>query len=180
MAEFRYGGLVLRTEGRTAAAELSADEMREVEANLWHVADEPLQLLSLARFLDSTMMFGADQVLGVVLERIRDGRISVEFEASRTVDPNLGLEAVTLMRLAEAEPMADEDFAVAIELIGDDDKPIANARYRLELPDGRVSEGRTGDDGQAFLWGLTKAGDCKLTFPDLDEEAWESVESSPL
>ena len=180
MAEFRFGGLVLRTEGRTAAADLSPDKMREVEASLWLIADDPLQLLSLARFLDSTMMFGADQVLGVVLERIRDGRISVEFEGNRTVDPSLGLAAVTLMRLAEAEPLADEDYAVAIELIGEDDEPIANVRYRLELPDGRVSEGRTGEDGQAFLWGLSQAGDCKLTFPDLDGEAWEPVESSPL
>jgi len=180
MSEFRFGGLVLRTGGRTDSTDLSPDEMREVESDLWLAVNDPLGLHTLARFLDATTGFGDDQVLEVVLERIREGRISVEYERNRTVDPSLGLAAVTLMRLAEAEPINDEDFSVAIELIGEDHEPLAGIRYRLELPDGKISEGVTGDDGQAFLWGLTKAGDCKLTFPDLDTEAWESVESTPL
>lgn len=154
--------------------------MREVESDLWLAVSDPLGLRTLARFLDATAVFGDEQVLEIILERIRDGRISVEYERNRTVDPSLGTAAVTLMRLAKAEPIQDEDFSIAIELIGEDDEPLAGVRYRLELPDGKISEGVTGADGQAFLWGLTKPGDCKLTFPDLDTEAWESVESTPL
>ncbi|WP_164015646.1 hypothetical protein [Pyxidicoccus trucidator] len=62
---------------------------------------------------------------------------------------------------------------IEIELVGEDDLPIAGQRYRVVMPDGRVVEGTLDARGVARVEG-TVAGQCEVTFPGLDEEAWES------
>ena len=63
---------------------------------------------------------------------------------------------------------------VEIELIGMDGSPIPGELYRLTLPDGTVQEGRLDANGRAAVRGLDP-GDCTVSFPALDEEAWEAV-----
>lgn len=70
------------------------------------------------------------------------------------------------------EGPAEETAWIEVVLVGEDDAPIAGERYRLELPDGRVVEGRTNADGRVRLDGIA-GGECALTFVDLDETAWE-------
>ena len=62
---------------------------------------------------------------------------------------------------------------VEIELIGEDDRPIPGARYEIKDPDGRTHRGRLDGDGRARVSGIKSAGGCEITFPELDEEAWE-------
>ena len=45
-------------------------------------------------------------------------------------------------------------------------------RYRVKLPGGEVKEGNLNSYGQAGFYELDP-GSCKVTFPELDEEAWE-------
>ena len=64
---------------------------------------------------------------------------------------------------------------IEIVLVGDDDKPIKTSeRYVITLPDGKKREG-TLRDGKVKLSELEfdAGAACKLTFPDLDKEAWE-------
>jgi hypothetical protein len=61
---------------------------------------------------------------------------------------------------------------IEFQLVGEDDSPVADVRYRVKLPNGSVREGRTGKSGLIRLEDLD-AGKCELTFPDLDQEAWE-------
>lgn len=63
---------------------------------------------------------------------------------------------------------------IEIELVGEDDEPIPGARYRITLPGGALREGELDDQGRARLDDLP-AGACRVSFPDLDEEAWELV-----
>jgi hypothetical protein len=63
---------------------------------------------------------------------------------------------------------------VEIELVGEDDKPLPGERYRITLPDDSVAEGTLDEKGFARVAGFEPGG-CKVTFPDLDEEAWEKV-----
>lgn len=65
---------------------------------------------------------------------------------------------------------------IEIELVGEDDKPIPGEKYRVTLPDGTVDEGTLDEKGWARIEGFDE-GDCKITFPDLDKEAWEFLES---
>jgi hypothetical protein len=63
---------------------------------------------------------------------------------------------------------------IEIRLIGEDDLPIPNERYRVLLPDGSTREGRLDDKGKARVDGIDP-GECEVTFPTLDEEAWVRV-----
>lgn len=61
---------------------------------------------------------------------------------------------------------------VEIQLIGEDGKGIGGVAYRLQLPDGKVIEGKLDGDGIAAVEGIDP-GTCVVTFPELDKEAWE-------
>ena len=62
---------------------------------------------------------------------------------------------------------------IEIILVGTDGKPIPDVRYRITPPGGDpIKEGRLNEHGQAGYYQI-KAGNCKITFPDLDKEAWE-------
>lgn len=50
-------------------------------------------------------------------------------------------------------------------------RPVPGALYRVVLPDGRQIEGRLGEDGTAGVEGIDP-GDCEVTFPELDGDAW--------
>lgn len=63
---------------------------------------------------------------------------------------------------------------VEIELIGEDDRPVVGARYRVKLRDGSTIEGRIGSTGIVRLEGI-EPGTGLVSFPDLDRAAWERV-----
>jgi len=63
---------------------------------------------------------------------------------------------------------------IEIELVGEDDKPIPGERYRITLPDGSVAKGTLDQNGFARVEGFEK-GQCKVCFPDIDENMWEPV-----
>jgi type VI secretion system secreted protein VgrG len=64
---------------------------------------------------------------------------------------------------------------IEIELVDEEDNPIPGEKYRITLPDGKtLAEGRLDDKGFARVDGIDP-GTCKITFPDLDKEAWRKV-----
>lgn len=63
---------------------------------------------------------------------------------------------------------------IEIELIGEDDRPLANQRFELILPDRTIRRGVTNHLGLARFDGI-RSGRCELTFPDLDASAWERL-----
>jgi len=76
-------------------------------------------------------------------------------------------------------PQTEEEKAkktswIEIELVGEDDKPIPGEAYRVTLPDDSVATGSLDQHGLARIEGI-EPGTCKITFPDLDKEAWEKA-----
>lgn len=62
---------------------------------------------------------------------------------------------------------------IEIILVDMKGNPIPNARYRITPPGGGAAqEGRLNQYGQAGYYNI-EAGECKITFPDLDKDAWE-------
>lgn len=61
---------------------------------------------------------------------------------------------------------------IEIILVDAEGQPMPNVRYRITAPDGKVQEGRLNEHGQAGLYQI-ESGNCKITFPDLDQDAWE-------
>ncbi len=65
---------------------------------------------------------------------------------------------------------------VEIQLIGEDDSPIPEEKYAVELPGGKLVEGTLDDQGKVRLDGLPP-GRCRVSFPALDRGAWKVVEA---
>jgi phage baseplate assembly protein gpV len=63
------------------------------------------------------------------------------------------------------------EHEIEVQVLDASGAPAANVYYELTLPDGTLKSGRTGTDGYIRHSGLTQAGDCKLSFPDLDSAA---------
>lgn len=72
-------------------------------------------------------------------------------------------------------PAAAPTYWVEIQLLGEDDKPIADVDYRLELPDKTIVTGRLDGAGLARHDGLAQGGDCRICFPQLDKDAWSFI-----
>lgn len=71
----------------------------------------------------------------------------------------------------EPEPEPERTF-ILIRLVDDEGNPVPGARYRVELPDGAVREGRLNSSGEARE-NYVVPGECKVTFPELEDSAWK-------
>ncbi|MBS3919724.1 MAG: type VI secretion system tip protein VgrG [Deltaproteobacteria bacterium] len=64
---------------------------------------------------------------------------------------------------------------IEIELVDEDDNPVSGEKYKVTLPDGKtVAEGTLDENGFARVDGIDP-GNCKITFPSLDKDAWEKA-----
>ncbi len=61
---------------------------------------------------------------------------------------------------------------IEIILVDNEGKPMPGVKYRITPPGGAPKEGRLNEHGQAGLYEI-EPGSCKITFPDLDKDAWE-------
>jgi hypothetical protein len=69
-------------------------------------------------------------------------------------------------------PAPAQDTAwIEIQLVDPDGKPIADQRYKITASDGRVYQGYTDSLGSALVRNLP-AGNCNISFPELDKAAW--------
>lgn len=87
-----------------------------------------------------------------------------------------GSEKVDPIKPPEDPEEAKSLVWIEIELVGEDDKPIPGEKYRVTASDGRVAEGMLNGEGWARVANL-EPGNCKISFPDLDKDAWEFIES---
>ena len=72
-------------------------------------------------------------------------------------------------------PDDDEELSwIEIELVGEDDEPIPGEKYKVTLPDGKVAEGTLDQNGFKRLERIPP-GNCQITFPKLDKDAWEKI-----
>lgn len=63
---------------------------------------------------------------------------------------------------------------IEIKLVDMNGDPVAGEKYKLELPDGSTKEGSLDDQGMARETGIDP-GSAKVSFPDLDKDAWEGI-----
>lgn len=95
-----------------------------------------------------------------------DRRYDAKPESLDRLDPN------NVAPAAPEQPV--ETSWIEIEQIDDAGRPCAGQRYEIKLPDGSTRRGRLDAHGLAHV-ALPSAGDCKVTFPDLDAAAWEPI-----
>jgi hypothetical protein len=78
----------------------------------------------------------------------------------------------TNLPVSSSEKQKEKKDWIEIILVDMEGKPVPNMRYRITAPDGKIQEGRLNEHGQAGYYQI-EAGNCKITFPDLDKDAWE-------
>ncbi len=70
------------------------------------------------------------------------------------------------------EKKSEKKHWIEIILVDNEGKPMPGVKYRITPPGGNPVEGRLNEHGQAGLYNIDP-GNCKITFPDLDQDAWE-------
>jgi hypothetical protein len=66
-----------------------------------------------------------------------------------------------------------ESSWIEVELVDEEDESIASESYEIDLPDSStMGEGSADANGEAHSSGLAP-GSSEITFPDLDDQAWE-------
>lgn len=60
---------------------------------------------------------------------------------------------------------------VEVHLVGEDDSPIPDEPYEIELPGGKLVQGNLDAQGKVRIEGIPP-GLCRVSFPNLDKSAW--------
>ncbi len=71
-----------------------------------------------------------------------------------------------------SEENKDKKHWVEVQLLDDAGQPIPSESVRVTLPDGSVSDGTTDEKGLYRVENIDP-GNCDITFPNLDKDAWE-------
>jgi hypothetical protein len=80
-----------------------------------------------------------------------------------------------LTELAGNEPEVKPTHTVELCLVDAKGDPVPGEDYRVELPDGRVVEGRLDARGVALVTGIVGSGTCRVNFPRWDKDAWKAM-----
>ena len=73
------------------------------------------------------------------------------------------------------KPDEEKTSWIEIEMVDEANQPVAGEAYRITLPDGEtVAEGTLDEKGFARVDHIDP-GSCKITFPNLDKDAWEPL-----
>ena len=78
-------------------------------------------------------------------------------------------------KINDPEVQESERTWIEIELVDENDDPVPGEQFEVELPDGRVRRGTLDNDGFARVDGFEPGGDCQVSFPRLDQGAWEKA-----
>ena len=76
---------------------------------------------------------------------------------------------------AETKTLDKETYWVEIALIDEDGKSVPGEEYAILLPDGRRVTGKLDGEGLARISELPDPGTCKVSFSQLDKDAWQPV-----
>ncbi len=124
-----------------------------------------------------------DHVFESVVAGLESGTLRFElltFGGATASVSATGPDSRQLRDLAEPVEEIRQRYRILIELIDEDELPVPQVAYRVIDGDGREHEGRLDDDGRAEVLGLRSDAPCKVSFPDLDGDAWDYIYAAPL
>jgi hypothetical protein len=98
----------------------------------------------------------------------------IKAEQMETKSGKYGSEKVKPFKPPKEEEKKEELSWIEIEMVDEDDEPVPGEKYKITLPDDSVAEGTLDGKGFARIDGI-ESGTCKITFPELDKDAWEKI-----
>ncbi|MEX1368081.1 MAG: hypothetical protein AB1Z98_33435 [Nannocystaceae bacterium] len=151
-------------------------------ASIRGVADDPGNRQALTEALVEIGAISPGRAVSLSQEEVRVmAEVALSSGAITLVPHERSLRPVCdIEKIAPAEELADglveeevhATHTLELELVDEDDEPVANEPYRVELPGGDIVNGRLNAQGRALLTGIRDSGNCKVTFPRLDESVW--------
>lgn len=159
------GRLQIAARTRPPLAAILPDRDEEAEAALPWDAPEPAAPAPAAPKEEPTFPPDIDAI-AIAASKREAARLGVPF-CEECMKKRLARER------SEQKAAAPQTW-IEVALVGEDGSPIGQERYRIELPDGSVREGTLDAEGLCRVADIA-AGDCVVTFPDLDQEAWVKV-----
>lgn len=100
--------------------------------------------------------------------------------AENDADRNFWYEPVgTVVQPCSSDPprntiSQDKKHWIEIALVDEKGAPVPDVRYNIRLPDGTEQTGNLDSRGLARVDGIDP-GSCRVTFPDLDKDAWKRI-----
>lgn len=190
MAEIVYDGSGSAYEVRSGGASVSGtyrslrgamDHARSVSG----ILDDPGNRDALARALaavgtisptDAPTMAPAE-VRALAKEALSAGSLVLvpHVRQRRPVATVLTEAPPRLAELVPNEPEVRPSYSVELSLVDAKGDPVPGEDYRVELPDGRVVEGRLDARGVALVTGIEDKGTCRVNFPRWDKDCWTAV-----
>lgn len=169
--------------GAPAAGPMDGDSPRpsaeEGEAQLRRYLHERgvFARAALHRALGAAGYFGAEPLSDEALCRrvatlVARGLLRIGPSSARAEVPRPSMEEAERDEPPEHRAEAVGVHWIEIVLVGEDDRPIPGAVYEVKDPDGRTHRGRLDADGRARITSIRSPGDCEVTFPELDQDAW--------
>jgi type VI secretion system secreted protein VgrG len=61
---------------------------------------------------------------------------------------------------------------IKLKLVDEEGKPVPGEAYEIKTSDGKYRTGSLNNKGEAHVKGI-EPGNCEVTFPNLDKDAWE-------
>jgi hypothetical protein len=141
---------------RSALAELSAHRLRALldrNSERGRAHDDVAMLGELRRMID------------------RGELVFVELPQRSTSARPIQVEEPELREPTGPEEIVEQVDWIEILIVDEDDQPVRNVAYELELPDGSKRRGQTNAEGLARCDRIP-SGTCKLTLVELDTQAW--------
>lgn len=89
---------------------------------------------------------------------------------SQTVGEPMAAPPAAAAPTARPPKQVKEDW-VEIQVVDGEGRPVVGHAYKLELPDGKVVEGKLGSSGVISVNAIDP-GNVTLSFPELDARAW--------
>jgi type VI secretion system secreted protein VgrG len=109
-----------------------------------------------------------------IADNANPGSLAESFKSQRAaLSPTAAAAASAPWHDPKSDEAKEKKSWIEIVLVDQDDKPVPGEPYRITLPDGTtLAEGTLDEKGFAREDGIDP-GTCKVTFPNLDKDAWE-------
>ena len=118
-------------------------------------------------------------VVACPMKKAAEAKTAAESQAKTPVEVETAFQMTQqiLQTMGASKPQEkpkEKKAWIEIILVDNEGKPMPNVKYRITPPGGAPVEGRLNEHGQAGLFQI-EPGNCKITFPDLDKDAWEDA-----
>jgi len=74
----------------------------------------------------------------------------------------------------QSDKNKDKTHWIEVELVDDAGQPVTGQTFEIKLPDGTYYTGTTDEKGKGKVTKIDP-GSCDISFPDLDQDAWDSA-----